>query len=95
MAEVITQILNVTLVGSLGVHIVLIGICVYRVWLGENVIDRLIGADLVGTMVLAILVLMGLIERTSIYFDVALGLAALGFVASVVLAKYLADQKIS
>jgi multisubunit Na+/H+ antiporter MnhF subunit len=35
-----------------------------------------------------------LIERTSIYFDVALGLAALGFVASVVLAKYLADQKI-
>jgi multisubunit Na+/H+ antiporter MnhF subunit len=95
MAEVITQILNVTLVGSLGVHIVLIGICVYRVWLGENVIDRLIGADLVGTMVLAILVLMGLIERTSIYFDVALGLAALGFVASVALAKYLADQKIS
>jgi multisubunit Na+/H+ antiporter MnhF subunit len=95
MAELLSQILDIVLVGSLGVHIVLIGICVYRVWLGENVIDRLIGADLVGTLVLAILVLMGLIERTSIYFDVALGLAALGFVASVVLAKYLADQKIS
>jgi multisubunit Na+/H+ antiporter MnhF subunit len=95
MAELLSQILDIVLVGSLGVHIILIGICVYRVWLGENVIDRLIGADLVGTLVLAILVLMGLIERTSIYFDVALGLAALGFVASVVLAKYLADQKIS
>jgi multisubunit Na+/H+ antiporter MnhF subunit len=95
MAEFLSNILEVALVGSLGVHIILIGICVYRVWLGENVIDRLIGADLVGTLVLAILVLMGLIERTSIYFDVALGLAALGFVASVVLAKYLADQKVS
>jgi len=95
MSELLSQILEFALVGSLGVHIILIGICVYRVWLGENVIDRLIGADLVGTLVLAILVLMGLIERTSIYFDVALGLAALGFVASVVLAKYLADQKVS
>jgi multisubunit Na+/H+ antiporter MnhF subunit len=95
MSEILSQILDITLVGSLGVHIILIGVCVYRVWLGENVIDRLIGADLVGTLVLAILVLLGLIERTSIYFDVALGLAALGFVASVVLAKYLADQKVS
>ena len=95
MSDLLTQILDIALVGSLGVHIVLIGVCVYRVWLGENVIDRLIGADLVGTLVLAILVLMGLIERTSTYFDVALGLAALGFVGSLVLAKYLADQKIS
>ncbi|MEN4040837.1 MAG: monovalent cation/H+ antiporter complex subunit F [Anaerolineaceae bacterium] len=95
MAEIVSNSLNIALIGSLGVHIILIGICVYRVWRGENVIDRLIGADLVGTLVLAILVLIGLIERTSIYFDVALGLAALGFVGSVVLAKYLADQKIS
>jgi multisubunit Na+/H+ antiporter MnhF subunit len=95
MSEILSQILDIALVGSLGVHIILIGVCVYRVWLGENVIDRLIGADLVGTLVLAILVLLGLIERTSIYFDVALGLAALGFVASLVLAKYLADQKVS
>jgi multisubunit Na+/H+ antiporter MnhF subunit len=95
MSEILSQILDIALVGSLGVHIILIGVCVYRVWMGENVIDRLIGADLVGTLVLAILVLLGLIERTSIYFDVALGLAALGFVASVVLAKYLADQKVS
>lgn len=95
MSQIVSNSLNIALVGSLGVHIILIGICVYRVWRGENVIDRLIGADLVGTLVLAILVLIGLIERTSIYFDVALGLAALGFVGSVVLAKYLADQKIS
>jgi multisubunit Na+/H+ antiporter MnhF subunit len=63
MAEILSNILDIALVGSLGVHIILIGICVYRVWLGENVIDRLIGADLVGTLVLAILVLMGL-DRT-------------------------------
>jgi len=80
-----------TLIFSLAVHIVLTGVCVWR---GQNVIDRLIGADLVGTLALAVLVLIALIERTSIYFDVALGLAALGFMASIVLAKYLADQRV-
>jgi len=83
-----------TLIFSLAVHIVLTGVCVWRVWRGQNVIDRLIGADLVGTLALAVLVLIALIERTSIYFDVALGLAALGFMASIVLAKYLADQRV-
>lgn len=83
-----------TLVFSLAVHIILTAVCVWRVWRGQNVIDRLIGADLVGTLALAVLVLIALIERTSIYFDVALGLAALGFMASIVLAKYLADQRV-
>ena len=42
---------------------------------------------------LAILVLLALVERDSMFIDVALGLAALGFISIIALAKYLADEQ--
>jgi multisubunit Na+/H+ antiporter MnhF subunit len=86
-------ILNAVLYAALIVHIALIGIALWRVWRGENVIDRLIGFDLTGILTLAILVLVSLIEQNSIYIDVALGLAALSFISSIALAKYVADEQ--
>ena len=59
----------------------------------ENVVDRLIGVELVSTLTLAVVVLVALIFRDSIYIDVALGLGALGFVATIVLTKYAADER--
>jgi multisubunit Na+/H+ antiporter MnhF subunit len=86
-------ILNVVLYLALIFHIVFIGIALWRVWRGQNVIDRLIGFDLTGMLTLAILVLVSLIEQNSIYVDVALGLAALGFISTIALAKYIADEQ--
>jgi len=63
------------------------------VWRGENVIDRLMGLDLLGILTLAVLVLLALIFRRIIYIDVAMGLAALSFVGTIALAKYIADEK--
>jgi multisubunit Na+/H+ antiporter MnhF subunit len=87
------EILSVALYLSLLIHVIMIGVAVWRVWRGENVIDRLIGTDLVSTLFLSVLVLISLIFRESIYIDVALGLAALGFVSIVALAKYVADEQ--
>jgi len=89
MSQVLSSVLNI----ALAIHVVLIAVCVWRVWRGENVIDRLIGADLVGTLMLAVLVLIALILVNETYIDVALGLAALGFVSTIALAKYIADQQ--
>jgi multisubunit Na+/H+ antiporter MnhF subunit len=88
-----TDILTIVLYGALLIHIVLMGVSLWRVWRGENVADRLIGADLVGTIILAILVIIALIDRNSIFIDVALGLAALGFISTIALAKYIADEQ--
>jgi len=88
-----TTILIYVLYLALMVHIGLLAVVLWRVWRGENVIDRLMGADLLSTLTLAVLVLLALIERASIYIDVALGLAALGFVGTIALAKYVADEQ--
>ena len=86
-------ILTLTLYLSLLVHISLIVISLWRVWLGENIIDRLMGADLISTLTISVIVLVAIILRDSIYIDVALGLAALGFIGVIALAKYIADEQ--
>lgn len=87
------SVLLIVLYFSLIVHIGLIGVSVWRVWRGENIIDRLMGADLISTLTIAILILIALFERNSIFIDVAVGLAALGFVSTIALAKYIADEQ--
>ena len=78
---------------SLVIHIVMITVCVWRVWRGENVIDRLIGVDLSSTLTLAVLVLLALITDDAIYIDVALALGALSFISTIALAKFSAEQQ--
>jgi multisubunit Na+/H+ antiporter MnhF subunit len=78
---------------SLFVHISLMAVAFWRVWQGENVIDRLMGLDLFGILTLAVLVLLALIFRRIIYIDVAMGLAALSFVGTIAFAKYVADEQ--
>lgn len=89
MAAILSYILYLALL----VHMGLLAVVLWRVWRGENVIDRLMGADLLSTLTLSILVILALIEWDSIYIDVALGLAALGFMGTIALAKYVADEQ--
>jgi multisubunit Na+/H+ antiporter MnhF subunit len=78
---------------SLAVHVILLGVAVWRVGRGENLIDRLIGVDMTATLILAMLVLVSLITRNVIYIDIALAMAALGFISIIALARYIADQE--
>ncbi len=87
------KILEIALIVALTLHVFMVAIAVWRVWRGENVIDRLIGVELVSTLFLAILVLVSLIFRESIYIDIALVLGALGFTGTIALAKYIADEQ--
>jgi len=86
-------LLLIVLYVSLFIHILLTGVSVWKVWRGDNIIDRLMGLDLISTLTLAILILLALFEENSIFIDVAIGLNALGFVSTIALAKYLADEQ--
>lgn len=87
------NLLSIVLYISLIIHILLTGISLWKVWRGENIIDRLMGVDLISTLTLAIMILIALFEENSIFIDVAVGLNALGFVSTIALAKYLADEQ--
>jgi multisubunit Na+/H+ antiporter MnhF subunit len=89
-----TGLFNFVLYSALLIHVLLVALVVWRVWRAENAIDRLIGAELTGTLILAVLMIVSLISRESVYLDVALGLAALGFIGTVSLARYIVDESI-
>lgn len=88
-----SEILRITINVAFVIHVVLVGVAAWRIWRGENVADRLIGVELITTLLMAILVLLALTQQDSIYIDIAIALAALGFVVTIALAKYLADEQ--
>ncbi len=88
------EILDYVLWTVLGVHLLMALIAAWRTWRGENGIDRLIGLDLASTLTLAVLVLVSIIQQNSIYMDVAIAMAALSYLSTVALAKYISDNKV-
>ncbi|MFN4243443.1 MAG: monovalent cation/H+ antiporter complex subunit F [Tepidisphaerales bacterium] len=86
-----SPLLAYLLVGALILHLLLAAYCVYRVWLGYSAADRLVGADLVGILSLSVLVLIAVVLNRAAYIDVAVALAAVGFVVTLLLAKFIAD----
>lgn len=79
---------------ALFIHVLLMAVALWRLWTGENVIDRIMALDLMGTLTLAVLVLTALVFGERIYIDGAIGLAALGFVGIVALARYVSDDRV-
>ncbi|MGE5171268.1 MAG: K+/H+ antiporter subunit F [Rudaea sp.] len=62
---------------------------VYRLLRGPDVLDRVIALDTAYVNSIALLVLFGVQQRSSVYFDVAMLIATVGFVSTAMLAKYL------
>lgn len=89
MRELLLDVAAIALV----FHVGMMAVAVWRIWRGETVADRLVGVDLVTTLLLSTFILLAIIQVDSIFIDLALALAALGFISTVALAKYLADEQ--
>ena len=87
------QLLITVLHISLLIHVLLMCLAAWRLWDGENVIDRLMASDLLSNLTMAVLVLAALIHRQKIFIDVALGLAAIGYITIITFAKYITDKR--
>jgi multisubunit Na+/H+ antiporter MnhF subunit len=90
---VANAIFDIVLYIGLLTHIGLIAASLYTFWKRTLVFDRLIIADLVATYILALLVILAMLMPESLFLDVGLGLAAIGFIGAIALAKYIADQQ--
>ena len=88
-----TGLLGWALDVSIAIHLMLGVACVWRIWFARTAVDRLIAVDVVGTLVLALLVLLAVREQQPMLLDVAIGLAAVGFTGSILLAQLIADDR--
>tara|TARA_R110002020_G_scaffold112746_11_gene259353 strand:- start:1000 stop:1269 length:270 start_codon:yes stop_codon:yes gene_type:complete len=60
----------------------------YRLLRGPGVPDRILALDTLSVNTIALLVLAGLRDASTIYFEAAVVIAMLGFVTTIVLSKY-------
>jgi len=68
---------------------ILVFLCLYRVVFGPGVFNRLVGASVIGTKTLIILVLIGfLYGRVEMFIDISLVYALLNFIVTISAAKY-------
>jgi multicomponent K+:H+ antiporter subunit F len=61
----------------------------YRLFRGPSAPDRILALDTMVINAIAVIILFGIMERTTVYFEVALLLAMVGFVGTVAYAKFL------
>ncbi len=60
-----------------------------RAFLGPKAPDRVVAVDSLVTITMGLMVLLGLWYRRGIYLDIALIYGALGFIATLAIARYL------
>lgn len=75
--------------------VAMIGLMLYRAFKGPSVYDRMNAVGVIGADVIVLIVLFGYLDnRADMYVDVAMAYAFLGFIGSVVVAKFLGGKKI-
>jgi multicomponent K+:H+ antiporter subunit F len=65
-------------------------LCTWRLLRGPELPDRVLALDTMYVNIVALVVLLGLRQGTQLFFEAAMLIALLGFVATVALARYLA-----
>ncbi len=60
----------------------------WRLVRGPTVLDRVVALDTMTINTIALLVLLGVLRKSSLYFEAALLLAMVGFVGTVALCKF-------
>jgi len=70
------------------------GLSLYRAVFGPTVLDRIIGANAIGSKTTVLLVLIGLIyHRVDMFVDIALAYAMLNFIAVLAASRYFQKRK--
>ena len=75
--------------------IFVIAMMLQRVFQGPTVYDRMNGLGVIGADTILLLVLFGYVDnRPDMYVDIAISYAILGFICSVIVAKYMGGKNV-
>lgn len=78
---------------ALVVMVLLLLPCAYRMWIGPSAADRLQASDTITTLLLGIIVILALLQGTAMFIDVAIAIAAFGFISTLAIARYISQGK--
>ncbi len=73
--------------------VVLCFFCLYRVWRGLTIPDRMVAIDILAILVVGICALLAVYTKREFLIDIALAWIFLGFIGTLALAKYLSGRK--
>jgi multicomponent Na+:H+ antiporter subunit F len=69
-------------------------LALYRTIFGPTIIDRMMGANVIGTKTTVLLLIIGTIyERVDMFVDIALAYAMLNFIVTIAASRYFAHHK--
>ena len=75
--------------------VIIIGLMLFRVFQGPTIYDRLNGLGVIGADTILLLILFGYMDgRPDMYVDIAISYAILGFICSVIVAKYMGGKDV-
>lgn len=74
---------------------IIIAVPLYRVLYGPTVFDRLLATNAIATKTIVLIMLIGyLFGRIDMFIDITLAYAILGFIGSLIIAKYVSTEDI-
>lgn len=79
---------------AIGAFAVALGLNAWRLLMGPSIADRVLALDTLYINALAMLILVGVHQGSTLYFEVALLIGMLGFVGTVVLSKFVLRRDI-
>ncbi|GIK27797.1 MAG: hypothetical protein IT298_06675 [Chloroflexi bacterium] len=65
-----------------------------RVFRGRTPVDRLQASDLISTLVMAIVAVVGLAQQSTMLIDLGIALAAFSFIGTLAIARFIGDGKV-
>ncbi|MBZ0282804.1 MAG: cation:proton antiporter [Anaerolineae bacterium] len=89
-----SDVVNFVVQAALVLLIMLLLPCAYRVLRGPTPADRLQATDTMTTLLIGIIVLLALVQRSTFVVDVGMALAAFSFVGTLAVSRYLCEGKV-
>ena len=84
------DLMQILFIAMLVGTILMIGIMLIRVFKGPSVFDRLNGIFVIGIDVIMVILFVGFVDgRIDMYVDIAISYGLLGFLSTVMIAKFL------
>ncbi len=82
------NLMNVALIIAFVVVVVAQIMCMIRLWIGPSTGDRILALDTMVINAIGLIVLLGIAQGITIYFEASMIIAMLGFVSTVAYARF-------